>query len=149
MELEQKTWCLRFYTLTIWYIKQWNCKIKYMHKIRNLQIANKSLPICYDQHSPSRQLGLCLYFSDIQINTTAAFSTASAIADNVDPPILSTSIHTSTPSFCQNIKFFLWKTVKFPNQSRIISIVYQSIKNMEWDNSNFCFIALIARSHFV
>jgi len=36
-------------------------------------------------HLPVLQLGLSLYFCDIHTSTTAAFSTASAIASKVDP----------------------------------------------------------------
>ena len=59
---------------------------------------NRQLGLSLYFYLPNRQLGLSLYFSDIQISTTEAFSTASAMADRVDPPILSISIHTSKPS---------------------------------------------------
>ena len=67
---------------------------------------------------PVLALGLSLYRSEAQIMTTDAFSTALAIASNVDPPICSTSIQTLNPSDCIGAKFkkylkdFNWKQIK-------------------------------------
>lgn len=43
---------------------------------------------------PALQLGEFLYFLEIQMSTILAFSTASAISCNIEPPMWSMSIHT-------------------------------------------------------